>query len=94
MHSAVETFMKKFISVFIVFISLSGTSIASNDQTGTVDSVNIPKKEVTIKILSGNLLKWVTGLRSTPRMAQYPFCQIPHDDTGDMFNPGKENFHQ
>lgn len=57
MHSAVETFMKKFISVFIVFISLSGTSIASNDQTGTVDSVNIPKKEVTIKILSGKSVK-------------------------------------
>ncbi len=59
--------MKKTFSAFIIIIILSETSIASNDQTGTVENVNISKKEVTIKILSGKSVKMGDRLEiSTP----------------------------
>jgi len=49
--------MKKFFPVFCIMIIISGAGSALNNQIGTIDSINNPKKEITIKINSEKSVK-------------------------------------
>jgi hypothetical protein len=50
-------YMKNFLSVLCFMILFAETAPALNNETGTVENINLSKKEITIKLLSGKSVK-------------------------------------